>query len=1119
LNTSQIQALTTAQTVALSTASVAALRDAQIEALSTANVAALTTRQVAALSTAGIAALTTAGARAMGANAIAALTTAQISAVETVDLAALTTAQVAALSSAQASKLTSAQIVALTSAQIPALSAGALAALSTAQIQIAAMGTAQIAALLTSQVQALTSSQMAGLSTADIAALGTAQIDAMQTANVAALSALQIAALRAAQVASLNTSQIQALTTDQAAFLTGSGIAQWTASQVIAFDPADVAMLRTEQVNALRTDQLAAFTTGQVRSLSTAVLGTMRTAQTAALTSVQVATLTTSQIRALTASGVASLKVPEAIEIADAAALKANQVSGLTTAQLAAMSTTQISVLNSAPVAADDRATAVETGGRNNALLGSDATGNVLTNDTSVNTALEKSVTTVRLGAIEGQGNPKPVGIAFEGNYGSLTLNANGAFVYKVNNSNPTVQGLGPTSSALVDSFNYTVLIGGSQDTAVLNVSIRGANDATVAVIDAAAATESGAGPGDNASGNVLANDIDLDIVSEKKISAVRTGSSLGSGASGTLDAASNSLRLQGSYGVLTLNIDGSYSYAIDNTNATVQALDAGSAALIDNFNYDLTDGGLIDTALLAISIHGANDTPVFLSGNLTRTLFEPLAPTGDLSAIGTIGFNDVDLRDTHSVSVTGSAGALGDLVVQIGTDTTGSGLGGVIGWTYRVAASAVDYLAKDQKLTETFIVSLSNGSDAPITRTVSVAITGTNDAPVIQASDLTGSITEQLVATGNLIETGTILFDDADLSDLHSVRVVGSSAAPLGALTIRVDSDSTGIGPEGVLVWDYRLAASAVEYLAKDQTRIETFDIALDDAQGDSVMRTVSVTIVGTNDIPTISAVDVLGTVVEGSVLSDSGHVTFSDPDLSDHPIVSWKVASINALKADGTSDLALTEEQKQSIERAFTVSIPIANTSKGTVNWGYAINETHLDFLGRSEVVQAVFTLSVDDFQGGIAEQVVTVTIYGTNDAPRLGRISLDGVEDSAVSLSAANFQAAYADFEGSALATITLSSLPESGILKLGDKPVTLHQVIPTADLDGLRYEPSANESGPKTFNVTAFDGALFSTDTLVTINLAAVNDAPVLGALSVIGAEDTPVVFTAANFNGV
>src|SRR5690606_3118119 len=67
-------------------------------------------------------------------------------------------------------------------------------------------------------------------------------------------------------------------------------------------------------------------------------------------------------------------------------------------------------------------------------------------------------------------------------------------------------------------------------------------------------------------------------------------------------------LVIEGEYGTLTIEPDGSYSYALNNDNAEVNALKTGET-LIDEFSYTLTDiDGDSDTATLTITINGNTD-------------------------------------------------------------------------------------------------------------------------------------------------------------------------------------------------------------------------------------------------------------------------------------------------------------------------------------------------------------------------------------------------------------------------------------------------------------------------------------------------------------------------------
>ncbi|MFM7641770.1 MAG: VCBS domain-containing protein [Cyanobium sp.] len=144
--------------------------------------------------------------------------------------------------------------------------------------------------------------------------------------------------------------------------------------------------------------------------------------------------------------------------------------------------------INQAPTAVNDSGTAIEAGGINNSSAGSDATGNVLANDAAgaivgspvVDTT---TVTSVRTGATEGSGTAGSLGSQLQGQYGKLTLNANGTYTYSIDNDNLTVQALN-AGGTLSESFNYTMADNiGQTDIAVLAIDISGSNDnATITV-------------------------------------------------------------------------------------------------------------------------------------------------------------------------------------------------------------------------------------------------------------------------------------------------------------------------------------------------------------------------------------------------------------------------------------------------------------------------------------------------------------------------------------------------------------------------------------------------------------------------------------------------------------
>jgi VCBS repeat-containing protein len=154
---------------------------------------------------------------------------------------------------------------------------------------------------------------------------------------------------------------------------------------------------------------------------------------------------------------------------------------------------------------------------------------------------------------------------------------------------------------------------------------------------------------GSNATGNVLTDgtaDSDPDSGDVLNVSAIRTGTEAGSGTSGTVGSA-----LAGSYGELTLNANGTYTYVVNNANSTVNALN-GTQSLTETFTYTVSDGnGGSDTAQLVITINGANDAPLavddkwIISDATSGVVFQTSAAFGN--------DDKVDNNDTISITQT----------------------------------------------------------------------------------------------------------------------------------------------------------------------------------------------------------------------------------------------------------------------------------------------------------------------------------------------------------------------------------------------------------------------------------------------------------------------------------
>ncbi|MEQ1826588.1 MAG: SBBP repeat-containing protein, partial [Pirellula sp.] len=136
-----------------------------------------------------------------------------------------------------------------------------------------------------------------------------------------------------------------------------------------------------------------------------------------------------------------------------------------------------ITATNDTPVAVVDYLTALEAGGVSNGTAGTNPTGNVLTNDTDVDSGDTKTVSGVAAGVHASAVGS--VGSSVTGSYGSITIASTGTYTYAVDNSNATVQALRTISDTITDVFTYTMQdTAGLTSTTQITVTIQGANDA-----------------------------------------------------------------------------------------------------------------------------------------------------------------------------------------------------------------------------------------------------------------------------------------------------------------------------------------------------------------------------------------------------------------------------------------------------------------------------------------------------------------------------------------------------------------------------------------------------------------------------------------------------------------
>ncbi|CAK1810729.1 VCBS repeat-containing protein [Vibrio crassostreae] len=436
------------------------------------------------------------------------------------------------------------------------------------------------------------------------------------------------------------------------------------------------------------------------------------------------------------------------------------------------------------------------------------------------------------------------------GKYGTLTIDSNGAWHYQVDNSLPNIQALTSLTS-LHESFTIHTKDGTPQ---ALEMTIGGIDDnAVVTGLDTGTLIEDSTL---HAHGQLTVSDLDLN------------------------QDHFQSEQLQGHWGSLSIQPDGSWTYDLDNTNPKVQSLSKGST-VTDIITVHSADG---TPHQITLTINGTNDAATVS----TATIAVDETDTA-ISTSGTLTSTDVDNPD-NAFTPDFIAGTNGNLTI----DANGH-------WVF-TANSAFNQLNVSDKVEETFTVSSVDGTAS----TIKVAINGTNNAATVSSATVAIDETDKVVTT-----SGTLTSTDIDNPD--NIFTPDSISGTNGDLTI----DANGH-------WTFT-ANSAFNQLNVGDKVEETFTVS----SIDGTPSTIKVTINGTNDAATVSSATVAIDETDKAVTT-SGTLTSTDVDNPDNTFTPDSISGTNGdLTIDANGHWTFTANSAfnqlnvgDKVEETFTVS-----------------------------------------------------------------------------------------------------------------------------------------------------------------------------------------------------
>lgn len=604
------------------------------------------------------------------------------------------------------------------------------------------------------------------------------------------------------------------------------------------------------------------------------------------------------------------------------------------------------------------------------------------------------------------------------------------------------------------DSFTFRVKNANNDISAVatIAVNINAINDAPVASNDVATVNEDSF-----AVINVLGNDTDV----ESNILSVIAVT-------------------QPANGVVIINGDN-----------TVRYTPTANYSGLDSFTYSISDGaGGLANAVVNITVSPINDAPV--ANNSTFSLNEDSILNASMQG------SDIDsTTQTYTVLTQPTHGSL-----VVNNAATGA-------FTYTPNAN---YHGSDS-----FTFKLNDGTSDSNTATVSITVNSVNDLPVADNSVV--NVVEDTV------KNFTLTAQDADGETLTYTIITQPSSGTL-----------TGTAPNLV-------------YTPNPQFNgMDVFTYQVNDGTADSNVATVNVAVWAVNDAP-VAFEDAFSIPEDSPTQNRALTAHDEDGDTLTYTIVNPPTKGVLVLTNSSTGAYTYTPNSNTSGSDAFTfkvfdgkvessvatveiditsvLDIPVANnmniqTIQDTVyNGTFSFTNIESDPLNFSIVANSSngtvtiidpvagtftytpnagysgadsFTYTVANSGGTSSVATVSVQVSSSNQAPVASGATIAVTEDVV--------------FSGNLSATDADNNPLTYSIVTQGTKGV----VTVNSSTGAYTYAPNLNINGVDTFTFRVYDGLVYSGTETITVNIAAVNDAPVADAKVYNTNEDTAVNMT-------
>jgi gliding motility-associated-like protein len=531
------------------------------------------------------------------------------------------------------------------------------------------------------------------------------------------------------------------------------------------------------------------------------------------------------------------------------------------------------------------------------------------------------------------------------GQFGMLNWYASGAYEYELFKSvvDTLFQG-----ERVPDIFEYTILDQHkAKSSAYLVLTVIGQNDAPVAVNHETFMMEDDSSlQADVRTQGILKESWDIDDNEFFGIVEVN---------------GKNSPQINGRFGVLNWNYDGTFTYKLNDLIDTLYH----NEVVTDYFQFKIKDRfDSTAQAWFTIQITGENDFPHATDDylNVTEDDLTIEKSTKEESML----YNDYDIDRDYFYMNSFNAETQNTIDAKFASFTWNS----IGSYTYNryvhsdprngldtlafgdFVVDSIPYTIIDNRFLDSTFIQLTD------TAFLRLKIKGINDAPVAQRD--TVSLFETSHTISRPIQNG-LLSNDYDVDRGDSIYIA----------TVNNSSDSLAVGQFGALNWDkfgafsYTIDSTATDTLAQSERVIDTFSYKISDKLGIEAIDTLEVTIIGINDPP---------------VATPDYFYILEDESITTIPSAKYKNILVNDYDLDGDSIyVTFSNNAPNQSYTGIYGKLDISSTG----HLVYTLNPG-IDSLYIGEIVTESFTYQIADVYNAQAIGQIFFVIEGQNDPP---------------------------------------------------------------------------------------------------------------------------------------